>query len=170
MYYKYVKKSKGITIIALVITITVLLIIAGISVYSGKEIIKKAQLESLETNMLLIQAKSREYLEQANFKMGINPDDNKKNDVRQEMYIDQAKLEKDDESIPEKFGIENKTTCYWVSSETLTLWSLDKIELKQGERYLVQFNEENETVEVYNTIGYDGLYSLSKISEIQMEE
>ena len=63
-----VKNNKGITLIALTITIIILLILASITIYSGKESIKKAQLESLKTNMLLIKAKAKEYVEQASFK------------------------------------------------------------------------------------------------------
>ena len=62
-----VKNNKGITLIALTITIIILLILASITIYSGKESIKKAQLESLKTNMLLIKAKAKEYVEQASF-------------------------------------------------------------------------------------------------------
>ena len=58
---KNIKKENGITLIALGVTIIVLLIIASIGVYGGKETIKKAQLEEMRTNMLLIQAKSKEY-------------------------------------------------------------------------------------------------------------
>ena len=56
-----VKNNKGITLIALTITIIILLILASITIYSGKESIKKAQLESLKTNMLLIKAKAKEH-------------------------------------------------------------------------------------------------------------
>ena len=44
------KKNKGVTLVALAITIVVLLIIAGISIYAGKDTIKRANLESLRTN------------------------------------------------------------------------------------------------------------------------
>ena len=59
---KNIKKENGITLIALGVTIIVLLIIASIGVYSGKETIKQAQLEEMRTTMLLIQAKSKEYV------------------------------------------------------------------------------------------------------------
>ena len=51
-----IEKNNGVTLLALVITIVVLLIIAGITVYEGKETINRAKLEELRTNMLLIQA------------------------------------------------------------------------------------------------------------------
>ena len=65
-----IEKNNGVTLLALVITIVVLLIIAGITVYEGKETINRSKLEELRTNMLLIQAKSKEYVEEANFKIG----------------------------------------------------------------------------------------------------
>ena len=46
--------DKGITLASLVITIIVLLIIASIAIYYGTEAIKKANVENIRTNMLLI--------------------------------------------------------------------------------------------------------------------
>lgn len=164
-------KNRGVTLISLVITIIVLLIIAGISVYSGKEIIKKARLEELRTNMLLIEAKAKQYVEEANFKMGINPDDDKKSEVRTEVYIDTAKLASasdmtTDSSIP-------TSECYKLTQEAIESWGLNEIELEKEEKYLIQFNdtitEENTSlsVEIYNTKGYNGVYSLTEIESIE---
>lgn len=58
------KKQSGITLVALVITIIVLLIIASISVYEGKEAIKNAKVQTFETNMLTIKAKAKAYGEE----------------------------------------------------------------------------------------------------------
>ena len=66
-----IKSNKGITLVALVITIVVMMIIASIATYYGTEAIKKANLENIRTNMLLINAKAKEYCEEANFKLGI---------------------------------------------------------------------------------------------------
>lgn len=88
-------KTNGITLISLVITIIILTILAGISIYSGKETIKKAKLEELKTNMLLIQAKARQYVEEANFKIGIGTEEEKNAKtatVRKEIYEDTEKL------------------------------------------------------------------------------
>lgn len=164
-------KTEGITLVALSITIIVLLILAGIAVYSGKETIQKAKLEELKTNMLLIKAKAREYVEDANFKMGINPNDAKKEEVRGKVYGNSeegAKLQKAEENeIPSSFGISDITTCYWLTTEAQENWGLNKIEFEGDEKYLIQFNEENMTVEVYNTKGYDGKYSLTEIEQIE---
>lgn len=59
--------EKGISLVVLVITVIVLLIIAAITVYQGNEIIRSTRLQSLKTDLLLIQAKVQIYSEQANF-------------------------------------------------------------------------------------------------------
>lgn len=165
------KKNKGVTLISLVITIIILLIIASISLYSGKGIIKKAQLEELKTNMLLIEAKAKQYVEEANFKMGINPDDTKKSEVRNEVYINTAKLTSandmtTDISIP-------TSDCYKLTQEAIDAWGLSEMEIEEGEYYLIQFKDtitaENTSlsVEIYNTKGYNGKYSLTEIEQIE---
>lgn len=163
--------NKGITLVSLVITIIVLLIIAGISTYAGTQVIKRAQLEGLKTNMLLIEAKAKEYVEEANFKMGINPDDNKKNQVREEVYVNTAKLKQADGNISNSKI--PSSGCYVLTEEALKAWGLDKIELDEQEQYLIQFNDTGTesskelSVEVYNTKGYNGSYSLTDIEQIK---
>ena len=159
------KKNKGITLISLIVTILVLMIIAGISVYSGKEIIKEAKLEELRTNMLLIQAKAKEYVEQASFKMGPEPvDAEKKENVRQEVYGGVGLEKATGITVPSEIPI---SECYKVTTNTLKLWGLDKIDLEEGEYYLIKFDETNNTAEIYNTLGINGKYSLTEIETIE---
>ena len=165
------RRNRGVTLLSLVITIIILLIIAGISINSGKGVIKQAQLEELKTNMLLIEAKAKGYVEEANFKMGINPVDAKKSEVRTEVYVNTAKLDLASDitansSIP-------TSKCYKLTEEAIKLWGLNEIKIKEGEYYLIQFKdtitEENTSlsVEVYNTKGYNGKYSLTEIEQIE---
>lgn len=163
------RKEKGITLITLAITIIILLIIAGISIKGGTNAIKMAELEEIKTNMLLIQAKARQYVEDVNFKMGIEPNKKtteEKEEIRKQVYEEEAKLKKA-EDVPANFGIEDTSTCYWLTEETQEKWGLDKIEIGNNEAYLIQFNETDITVEVYNTVGYKGNYSLTQIDHIQ---
>ena len=51
------KDTKGITLIAFVITIIILVIITGVSLNVGSELFSNANLKNLDTNMLLIQAR-----------------------------------------------------------------------------------------------------------------
>lgn len=168
------KENKGITLISLIITIIVLMIIAGITIYNGKDTITKAQLEELRTNMLLIQAKAKEYVEEVNFLMGPSKDEAKKQEAIQKIYIDEVGLIKADDSslnlsIPQGSGID-LSVCYYVTQEALQHMGLDKIELDNDEKeaYLIQFNEEKaKVVNIYNTLGYKGVYSLSELEEIE---
>ncbi len=168
------KKNKGITIISLIITIIVLLIITGTVINEGKKAINKAQLEEIRTNMLLIQAKAKEYVEKANFKIGIKPTDEAKmseyeekiNNVREEIYEGEAKLQKTTEtSLPSEINVTD--TLYTVTNATLQEWGLNKIQTKTGETYLIEFDDTNATVEIYNTKGYNGQYSLTQIDNME---
>ena len=161
-----IKNEKGITLVALAVTIIVLLILASIGFNYGRDTIKKAQLEELRTNMLLIEAKAKEYVEEANFKMGISPDDAKKTEVRQEVYVDTAKLQPATNiSAPSGIPVSD---CYVVTQETMDLWGLDDMELEDGENYLIKFDDTNATVEIYNTLGYNGKYSLTDIDNLEV--
>ena len=60
-------RNNGITLIALTITIIVMLIIAGITIYGGSKLIQNARVEDVKTNMLLVQAEVKNYVEQAKF-------------------------------------------------------------------------------------------------------
>ena len=62
-----IKNNKGITLIALIITIIIIVIIAGIIVYDGSKLVDDAKYEDVKTNMLLLQAEIKNYVEQAKF-------------------------------------------------------------------------------------------------------
>ena len=169
-----IKENRGITLISLIVTIIVLMIIAGITIYNGKSTITQAQLEGLRTNMLLIQAKAKEYVEEVNFEMGPSKDEAKKQEAIQKIYINEVGLKKADDaslniSIPQGSGID-LSACYYVTKEALAYMGLDKIEIDEDEKeaYLIQFNEdEAKVVDIYNTLGYKGVYSLSGLEQIE---
>lgn len=159
--------SRGITLVALVVTIIILIIIAGIGIQTGTETVKKVKLEELRTNMLLIEAKAREYVEEANFKIGTNKgnteeETSKIENIKQEIYENSAKLIKATNltNLPSSIPLSN---CYVVTEDTLKLWGLNKIKLDTNEKYLLEFDENNLSVEVYNTKGYEKKYSLTDI-------
>lgn len=171
------KNEKGITLIILVIMIIVMLIIAGITVYSGIDVIKRANLENLKTNLLLIQAKTKEYVEEVSFRMGTKPDETKRNTVREEVYQNQGKLvalsNASDEvkSAVTMAGINPNDICYYISREALDNLGLNQVSEGNGDYYIVVFDETNLTAEIYNTKGYNdnGIlkYSLTDIDKIE---
>ena len=164
-----IKQEKGITLTVLVTTIIVLLIIAGIGINYGRDTIQKAHLEELETNMLLIKAKAKGLVEEANTKIGLPTASDyaeKQTSVRQELYLGTASMSKVD-TAPS--GIPQGDNLYEVTKETLSYWGLGDIKLEENEKYIVQLDDENaEVEEVYNTIGYNGKYSLTDIENIEI--
>lgn len=156
--------QKGITLLALTITIIVLTIIASVGIYGGKEVIQRAKLEELKTDMLLIQAKAKEYVEDATFKMGISPDDTKKTQVRSEVYENTAKLSKVS-SVPSNLGITSQENCYKLTDEAIKLWALEGVEAP--DEYIIQFKEDDVSVEIYYIPGQEGKYSLSDIDKLE---
>lgn len=161
-----VKKNKGITLIALTITIIILLILASITIYSGKESIKKAQLESLKTNMLLIKAKAKEYVEQASFKNGVN-----KSEISEEAKNElKGKEANASDYSKQNITINGGEILYKLTSDNLKEMGLKDVKLGSNEEYLVKYNIKDVTVEVYNTSGYENngttVYSLSELEKI----
>lgn len=160
------KNNKGITLIALTITIIILLILASITIYSGKESIKKAQLESLKTNMLLIKAKAKEYVEQASFKNGVN-----KSEISEEAKNElKGKEANASDYSKQNITINGGEILYKLTSDNLKEMGLKDVKLGSNEEYLVKYNIKDVTVEVYNTSGYENngttVYSLSELEKI----
>ena len=161
-----VKNNKGITLIALTITIIILLILASITIYSGKESIKKAQLESLKTNMLLIKAKAKEYVEQASFKNGVN-----KSEISEEAKNElKGKEANASDYSKQNITINGGEILYKLTSDNLKEMGLKDVKLGSNEEYLVKYNIKDVTVEVYNKSGYENngntVYSLSELEKI----
>ena len=144
-------KNNGITLVALTITIIILLIIAGISISAGGNMIKKANLEALKTNMLLIKTKGKEYVENANFKLGPKFDTAEDKQTR----IDNAKTElkgtiaTSDEvaQIKNKIG-ENKVDTDYTFYSELTMSNLEEmgikgVQLEDNETYIIRYEITN---------------------------
>ena len=174
------EKNKGITMITLVITIVLLLILAGITVGTGGNIIKKSELENLKTNMLLIEAKGKEYLENANFKLGT-----KIETVSQEeknKRIETAKNELRGEDITNDMYIyeniiikEESEYIYYYKLNNQNLTDIGLTNVKSDEEngwYIIKYDIKNVIVEVYNTKGFENeenkYYSLNQLENINI--
>ena len=145
--------NKGVTLVALSVMIIILLILAGVGIYNGKETIEKANLEGLRTNMLLVEAKAKEYVENANFKLGIGTDEQKKE------RMEDAKSELKGTAIekPDYITSENPSdfVCYYkLSTEQLKEMGISNVKSDNGE-YVVEYDIDNATVEIYNADGFE---------------
>lgn len=180
------REDRGITITTLVITIIVLLIIAGISAGTGNKVIKSSELENVKTNMLLIKAKGKEYVENANFKLGTNFKES--TDIDNRIKTAKAELKKgedeemtNNEILEQNIGItqdnikNNEYTYYYkLSNDDLTDMGLSNVKSdKKNGWYIIKYDLENVEVEVYNTLGFerDGkkYYSLNELQNLNIE-
>lgn len=135
------RNENGITIVSLVITIILLLIIGGITVTIGTQVIKQATLQTVNTNMMLIQAKTKTVAEQAKFN---NNKDNYRGTVLSEVSGNK-KIDK----LLEKGIIEDTSKYYLLSQDDLVSMGLEKIDIEDG--YIVNY----ETEEVIYVKGYE---------------
>ena len=174
------KNEKGITIVVLTITIILLLILAGITIYMGQDSIQKANLEGLKTNMLLIQTKAKEYVENASFDLGIDPQNatnemktNAQNELTGE---DKGMIVTSSDSIVNELlnigilqeDIDNGKVCK-LTTENLKNMGINNVESNDEDGwYVIVYNIDDTTAEIYHTIGYQGKHSLTEIEQIEM--
>lgn len=177
------EKNKGITMIVLVITIALLLILAGISIEGGSSIIKRANLENLKTDMLLIKVKGKEYVENANFNLGTSFDkltDENEKSKRIEMAKSKLKgTEIQNSSDLSKFGItseqfeqeKNNLSLYYALS-TSDLEEIGMTDVSSEGQYIIKYNVKDMTIEIYNTQGFENdgktYYSLGELENLEI--
>lgn len=172
--------QKGITLLVLTITIIVLIILAGITIYTGTESIQRANLEGLKTNMLLIETKAREFVENASFDLGIDPQnatDEMKTNAQSELNgEDKGTLVTADDAIISQLlnigisqaDIDNENV-YKLTTENLEKMGIHEVESNDEEGwYVIVYNVDDTTAEIYHTIGYDGKHSLTDIEQIEL--
>ena len=174
------KKNRGITMVALVITIVVLLIIAGISIGAGNNAIKNSKLENLKTNMLLIEVKAKEQIENAKFRLGTSFD--KATEEEKTNRVNTAKSEFTGEEIVDgnifnnNIKEDNKNNIYYYKLSTQNLIDMGLKNVKSDEKdgyYIVKYDLKNSIIEIYNTEGFDDegnvVYSLTDIKQVRLK-
>ena len=168
---KRIKEQNGITLIALVITVIVLLIIGGISITGGTDLINTAKAETIETNMLTIKAKAKEYIENVDSKNWALSDGEKEKENQKELKGDKYQLTL----------LENETGNIWYE-EGYTYYKIEKQALEkmdlpelyeEGEVYIIAYptepNSGNLKLDIIyaNGIKYKGdiYYNLSELEK-----
>lgn len=180
------RNEKGITLVVLIITIIILIILAGIAIYTGKDSLKKANLEELKTNMLLIETKAKEYIENASFKLGVNPNTdtmykdaeqylagNDKGENINKVNEENEKVYKEQIDEVKRIGISEQDIetgkVYILSTDNIKNMGINGVESNKEEGwYIIVYNIEETTAEIYHTKGYNGKYSLTDIEQIEL--
>lgn len=162
------KKNGGITLVALTITIIVLIILSGITIKFGTDAIKSAKLESLKTNMLLLQGKLKMVAEEIKFK---NPD--KSDDELEQLDVEGVNKIQEGTNIAQKAksaGIDDISKWYYFTKNQLEELGLKDIQEEEGD-FIVKFDIKNATVndiELVYTPGWNGSYTLKAINELEV--
>lgn len=153
------RNQNGITIVMLVITIIVLIIITSVTVYTGTGVIKRISLQSLNTNMLLLQAKTKTLAEESKF----NKDESTLKGINVSEISDNEKIKK----LVDTRIIEDQEQYYLLSQEDLNSMGLEKVKIEDG--YLVNY----ETEEIIYVKGFKAnettYYKLSETREINIK-
>lgn len=151
------KKDNGITLIALIVTIIIMIILATIVVDFSTKAIDKAKLEDIKTNMLLIQGKSQTIYEKYSIKeieelTGILYSE-QNTYVISDGLLDHLKVEDD---------------IYIWGEEALNENGLGTIKTDEQTFYIVDYT----TSEIYFSKGYEYndsiYYSLTELQELSI--
>ena len=156
------KKEQGITIVALVITIIIMLILVGVSIEIGSNIIDKSNLEDIKTNMLAIQGKSMSIGEKNSFDPGTNPLVGVQITDKINYIVSGYTISADLKSELEKVdSAEGGAAEYFIwTKQNLIDSGLNNIKTDDSKVfYIVDYNSN----EVFYSIGYQGVYDLTTL-------
>lgn len=142
------KNEKGITIIALIITIILMLILVGVTVKVGTKEISKAKLEDIKTEMISIKTRAEIVKDKYDFKDIDNLVGTKLSEATD--YNTEAVV------IPD----ESKENCYIWTQEDLNSQELSSIKVDKDKFYVVYYGDD---IEIYYSKGVDGKYSLTDL-------
>ncbi len=152
-------EEKGVTLTTLVITIIVMIIIASVGIYVGNNMIKQANLQNVNTNMMLIQAKTKTISEQAKF----NKDTSNYKGIKLIEVVGNKKIDE----LVSNHVIEDEDNYYLLSQNDLNEMGLEKIEISEG--YVVNYD----TNEIIYVKGFEAnhqtYYKLSEMKNLKLE-
>lgn len=153
--------NKGITIIALVITIVLMLILVSIAINMGTEEIAKAKLEDLKTTMLLIKGRAQIVVDKENFGEEYNKEGMTK--------LDESVLDFDVHDVKERIFKDMDTSNLYIWNQTAMENNNIDVEISNKEFYIIDYSSR----EVYYSLGYTDngkvFYSLTDIQKIGEE-
>ncbi len=172
------KRNKGITMISLMVTIVILMILATITMYYGNSAMKEAKLQDLKTNMLLIQAAVKGDLEKYHFETSNLSDANEK-EAQKSNYLKGTKLANPQNELKQEIfneikedypQIDGNFDYYYLNTSDLMELGIKDVESSNEDgHYIVAYSMNSiypNIVEVINTKGYLGNYTLSRIQAL----
>ena len=165
------RNESGKSIIILLILTILIMIGVAVVINYAKDMMKETKVQDLRTNMLLMQAETKKGLEKVCFET-VNLDEKKEadltkiNEIKAEhlegtiLSNSPAEVQEAVKSVPEVTFDEN---CYYLDEETLKEIGIQEINIEEFGYFIVKYDFENANIEVINTKGYDGNYTLTQI-------
>lgn len=161
------KNENGVAIPTLIIVIAIIIVVAVIGIKYGMKMVNENQLQDLRTDMLLIQADTKKDLEGVRFQT-VNLDKNKEEDLAKINEVKKENLKgvplqgtEIEKSVPE--GITIDENCYYLDENILKNMGVKEVESEKYGNYIVKYDFDNIKVEVINTKGYEGHYTLTDL-------
>ena len=161
------KNGNGVATPILIIIIAIIIVVAFVGMKYITKKLDESKLQDLRTDMLLIQADTKKGLEEVRFQtvnLDINKEENlqKINESKQEnlkgIPVIGSEIEK---SIPDEISIDEN--CYYLDENILKDIGVKEIDSEKYGNYIVRYDLENIKVEVINTKGYEGQYTLTEL-------
>lgn len=161
------RKQNGVSTPILIIGIVIIIIIASVIVHYAEDIVEENRLQDLRTNMLLIQAETKKDLEEVCFQTA-NLDAKKEEDLAKINEIKKQNLKgrlvQESEiknSIPQEITIDEN--CYYLDENNLNEIGVKDLNSDEYGYFIVKYDFSNITVDVINTKGYEGKYTLTQL-------
>lgn len=167
------KNESGKSIVILLILI-ILIMIGSVAVINyAKKMMEESKSQDLMTNMLLMQAEVKKGLEEVCFRT-VNLNSSKqedltkineiKNQYLKGIILSNSPIEVQEalKNVPDVVIDEN---CYYLNEETINEMGIENVREEQYGYFIVKYDFENANVEVINTKGANGKYTLTQIVE-----
>ena len=156
------RKQNGVAISVLSIGIVIIIAIASIIVHYVEDMVEENRLQDLRTNMLLIQAETKKDLEEVCFQTA-KLDSKKEEDLA---TINEIKNENLKGKLVQGSEIENSIPQEInIDENNLSEIGVKDLDSNEYGYFIVKYDFSNITVEVMNTKGYEGKYTLTQLIE-----
>ena len=165
-------KNKGGKSIVILVIMTILVIIgASVIINFAKQMMAETKIEDLKTNMLLMQAETKKGLEEVCFKC-VNLNSSKEEDLAKindikKQYLKGISLSNSPTEVQEATknvpDITFDENCYYLDELCLNEMGIKDVNYNQLGYFIVKYNFSNADIEVINTNGFEGKYTLTQI-------
>ena len=136
----------------------------------AQNMVEEANLNDLKTNMLLIQAKTIKCIEEVSFQKANVKDEARIAEIKNENL--KGKKVSSNEDVKKLVENTNKVESekieeyYYLDEQDLADIGITNLSIEKNGYFIVKYNIDEVSVEVLNTKGYNGLYTLEELNQV----